>query len=244
MKTKLSDRETIKTHQRAWATRTGLAYDADGYCMCANDNIFQGLSPEARKEFESGDGTELGKNGRRGKIQALHSSSALACNWFDYWRGRDLTPLSRAFELPTGFSTLVLEQKFPTELGGIGPNLDVLLYAGKMPLAIESKFTEPYSKSKLKTFLKPKYFDKDRTLWATAGLPGCQSIADALRVERHDFKVLDVAHLLKHMLALANNFGRHWSLCCLWFEVPGPLCCPSSVQNSRREDGNRFLRIS
>jgi len=68
MKTKLSDRETIKTHQRAWATRTGLAYDADGYCMCANDNIFQGLSPEARKEFESGDGTELGKNGRRGKI--------------------------------------------------------------------------------------------------------------------------------------------------------------------------------
>src|SRR6266849_6333204 len=121
MKTKLSDRETIKTHQRAWATRTGLAYDADGYCMCANDNIFQGLSPEARKEFES-------------------------------------------------------------------------------------EFTEPYSKSKLKTFLKPKYFDKDRTLWATAGLPGCQSIADALRVERHDFKVLDVAHLLKHMLALANNF--------------------------------------
>jgi hypothetical protein len=40
--------------------------------VCVDDNIFQGLSPGARKDFESGDGTELGKNGRRGKIQALH----------------------------------------------------------------------------------------------------------------------------------------------------------------------------
>jgi len=75
----------------------------------------------------------------------------------------------------------------------------------------------------LKIFLKPKYFDKGRKLWTAADLPACQSIAEALRVERHEFKVLDVAQLLKHMLALASNFGHQWSLCCLWFEVPGPL---------------------
>jgi hypothetical protein len=34
---------------------------------------------------------------------------------------------------------------------------------------------------------------------------------------------LDVAQLLKHMLALAHNFRPGWTLCCLWFEVPGSL---------------------
>ncbi len=100
MKTQPSEPDIIKAHQRAWATRNELAFDADGYCGCVDDNIVRGLSPCARKDFESGDGTELGKDGSRGKIQALHSSSALACNWFDYWRDRDLQPLSRAFGVP------------------------------------------------------------------------------------------------------------------------------------------------
>ena len=117
MKTQPSEREIIKIRQRAWAARNGLGFDADGYCACADDNIFRGLSPGARKDFESGDGSELGKKGKRGKIQALHSSSALACNWFDYWRGRDLQTLSRAFGVPIGFSTLAIERKFPTGLG-------------------------------------------------------------------------------------------------------------------------------
>jgi hypothetical protein len=223
MKTQPSDRDIIKARQRAWATRNRRTFDADGYCTCVDDNIFQGLSPGARKDFESGDGTELGKSGGRGKIQALHSSSALACNWFDYWRGRDLQRLSRAFGVPIRFSTLALEQKFPTGLAGIGPNLDVLLCADGAPFAIESKFTEPYTKSKGKTWLKPKYFHDGRSLWTVAGLPGCQAVAEALRTGQHDFKVLDVAQLLKHMLALALRFGQHWSLCCLWFEVPGSL---------------------
>jgi hypothetical protein len=34
---------------------------------------------------------------------------------------------------------------------------------------------------------------------------------------------LDVAQLLKHMLALARRFDDQWSLCCLWFELPGSL---------------------
>ena|SRR5437879_1670820 len=225
MRTQLSDRDMIKARQRAWATRKGLTFDADSYCTCVDDNIFQGLSPGARTDFESGDGAELGKSGGRGKIQALHSSSALACNWFDYWRGRDLQPLSRAFGVPFRFSTLALEQKkFPTGLGGIGPNLDVLLTCGDgTPFAIESKFTEPYTKSKGKTYLKPEYFHDGRSLWTEAGLPGCQAVAEALRGQQDDFhNVLDVAQLLKHMLALALS-GHHWSLCCLWFEVPGSL---------------------
>jgi hypothetical protein len=200
-------------------------FDADGYCTCVDDNIFQRLSSDARSDFGSGDGAELGREGGRGKIQALHSSSALACNWFDYWRGRDLQPLSRAFEVPVQFSKLGLEHKFPTGLGGISPNLDVLLTCSDGSLfAVESKFTEPYTTSGLKTYLKPQYFPKARSLWLDAGLPSCQAIAEALRRGQQDdfHNVLDVAQLLKHMLALALS-GRSWSLCYLWFEVPGLL---------------------
>jgi hypothetical protein len=221
MKTHPSERDIIKARQRAWAARNGLAFDADGYCARVDDNLFRGLSAAARKEFADGDGAELGEGGGRGKIQALHSSSALACNWFDYWRDRDLKPLSRAFGVAIGLSTLALEQRYSTGLGGIGPNLDVLLTCGDATLfAIESKFAEPYTKSKTKTYLKPKYFHDGRRLWTEAGLPGCQAVAEALRTGQHSFSLLDVAQLLKHMLALAHS-GRHWSLCCLWFEVPG-----------------------
>jgi len=224
MKTLPSERDIIKAGQRAWAARKGLAIDADGYCSCADDNVFRGLSLGARLDFENGDGAELGKNGRRGKIQALHSSSALACNWFDYWRGRDLGPLSGAFGVPVPFSTLVLEQKFPTGLGGIGPNLDALLTrADESVFAIESKFAEPYTKSKAKTFLESKYLPDDRSLWTGRGLPGCQAVTEALRTGQHEFEVLDVAQLHKHMLALARRFGDQSSLCCLWFEVPGAV---------------------
>jgi len=55
--------DAIKKHQRARALRTCLTPSDDGYCACADDNVFQKLSPSARKEFENGDGTELGKSG-------------------------------------------------------------------------------------------------------------------------------------------------------------------------------------
>lgn len=202
----MSDLEIIKARQRAWASRSRRTIDADGYCRCVDDNLHLGLSSAARRDFESGNGTELGLVGGWGKIQALHSSSALACNWFDHWRGKNLEPLSQAFAAGMRFSTLELEQKFPTGLGGIGPNLDVLLRGDSSTLAIESKFTEPYAKSNNKTFLKPKYFHPG-SLWTDVGLPGCQTIAEMLRTGQHNFKVLDVAQLLKHMLALARKFG-------------------------------------
>jgi hypothetical protein len=215
--------EILKARQRAWAIRYGCATDKDGYCGCADDNLFQGLSSDARKDFQSGDGTELGQRGGRGKIQALHSSSALACNWFDYWRGRDTTPLAHAFGREDSFCGVALEQEFSTRVGGIGPNLDVVLKCGDGALfAIESKFTEPYTSSRSKTYLKSKYFRDGLGRWTEAGLPACQRIAEDLRSGHHCYRTLDVAQLLKHMLALAVS-GHRWGLCCLWFEIPGTV---------------------
>lgn len=214
--------DVIKSRQRAWAERTGRGLDAEGYCSSADDNIFHRLSDAARQDFERGGGGELGKPGERGKIQAVHSSSALACNWFDYWRDRDLGILARLFGVPDPFVELLLEKHVPTGMRGADANLDVLLTSANGALfAIESKFGEPYSPSPSKTSLKSQYFAQNRSRWTDVGLPGCQAVAERLRTGQHAFTILDVAQLLKHMLALART-GNRWTLCCLWYEVPGP----------------------
>jgi hypothetical protein len=214
--------DIIKKRQEAWAKRQLHTLDKDGYCGSVNDNIYQGLSEAARNDFTLGGGAELGAQGERGKIQATHSSSALACNWFDYWRERDLSVLSSAFDVPSPFVTLQLEAQLRSGLRGAAASLDVLLTTADGRLfGIESTFTEPYTPAALKPTLKPQYFAQNRSRWSEAGLPGCQAVAEQLRTGQHTFSILDVAQLLKHMLALGRT-GNRWTLCCLWYEVPGP----------------------
>ena len=239
----------LKAQQQAWAARVGIQIDKDGYTLACDANLFEPLSAFARRDLARGDGSELGKNGGRGKIQALHSSAALACNFFDYWRGRDLGILERALGIPSRLCGLAFEGKFPTRLGGIAPNLDVVLYRCDGGIvAIESKFTEPFVKSKAKSFLKPKYFPKGRGLWKDAGLLGCQSLAEDLRDGRARFEALDAAQLLKHMLGLALS-GHDWSLVCLRYS-PGGM---AEEQHSKElkmfsqrigPDSSRFLQLT
>jgi len=213
--------DLIKKRQQAWAHRRQHTLDKDGYCGCADDNIYQGLSEAARNDLTRGGGGELGAEGERGKFQATHSSSALACNWFDYWRERDFGVLSAAFDVPTPFVTLRLEAHVPSGMRGADANLDVLLTtADGWLFAIESKFTEPYAPA-TKPVLKPQYFSHNRSRWSDVGLAGCQIVAEQVRIGQHGFRVLDVAQLLKHMLALGRT-GKRWTLCFLWYEVPGP----------------------
>ena len=218
----------IKGTQRDWATSRGIPFDGDGYTHTIDANLFGGLSEAARNDFKQGDGAELGTECQPGKIQALHSSSALACNWFDWWRGGHLAPLSRAFGMSSPLREFVgLEQKLSTGVGGIGPNLDVMFRcADGTRFGIESKFTEPYRPSDPKTRMKLRYFGTSSTaglrLWDEAGLPGCQRIAEDLRNGTHHFKTLDVAQLLKHMLGMSRK-GQPWMLCYLWYDARGPV---------------------
>jgi hypothetical protein len=215
--------DIIKKRQQAWAQRKQRTLDKDGYCGCVDDNVYQGLSHAARNELIRGGGGELGGEGERGKFQATHSSAALACNWFDYWRERDFGVLSAAFDVPTPFVTLRLEAHVPTGMRGADANLDVLLTtADGWLFAIESKFTEPYAPAKAKPVLKPQYFSQNRSRWADVGLAGCQAVAEQVRSGQHGYKVLDVAQLLKHMLALGRT-GNRWTLCCLWYDESGPV---------------------
>ena len=226
--------DIIKARQLAWARRKGRALDEDGYCASPDDNVFQRLSDAARQDVARGAGREAGSAGERHNIQATHSSSALAFNWFDYWRERDFGVLSTAFGVSSPFVTLRLEAHVPTGMRGPDANLDVLLTTADGSLfGIESEFTEPYAASPARGVLKPQYFAQNRARWTELGLPGCQLVAERVRAGEPDFAVLDVVQLLKHMLALART-GSRWTLCCLWYEVPGPAA------DAHRADLRRF----
>lgn len=118
----------IQMRQRQWADGRGIQYSkANGRVLRLVDNLFAPMNSETEAEFKAGKGEELGRGGSPGKMSSLHSSSALVCNVFDYWRRRPLAPLLRACGIQGSREDLRFEQKFPTGLGGTPPNLDVLL---------------------------------------------------------------------------------------------------------------------
>ena len=67
-----------------------------------NQNLFAPLSAESMTCYGNADGNET-KDGekRLAKMKAIHSSSALVVNLFQYWQGKDLYPLLAACKLPT-----------------------------------------------------------------------------------------------------------------------------------------------
>ena len=210
----------IRSRLKRWAGTAGLAIDEKGYTRALDDNFYQPLTACTVAELKQGDGAELGEKGRIGKIQALHSSSALCCNLFDYWRGRDTATLATALKLGSRICSLQFEAKFPTGLGGRPPNLDLLLgTAGGDRVGIESKFLEPYGTAKPKPF-KEKYFPEGEGLWERAGLPQAQQLAQSLRDNPARYQYLDAQQLLKHLLGIGQR-GEGFSLLYLWFDPGG-----------------------
>jgi hypothetical protein len=206
--------------QRHWAESRKVAVNAKGRVSHLDDNLFAPLHAETRAEFEAGDGDEFGTADEPGKMYSLYSSSALACNVFDYWRKRPMFPLLKACGIETTASELGFEQKFPTGVGSKPANLDVFITssgADCLPIAIESKFSEPFQSGE-RDFLKPSYFSKS-AVWDK--LPICRGIAKSLTASER-FKFLKAAQLLKHTLALTREFGkRQFVLLYLWYDVNG-----------------------
>jgi hypothetical protein len=239
----------MRERQRAWAKSKGIALDSAGYTGTLRDNLYQALSPCAEAEFRSGDGAELGKPGERGKMQALHSSSALACNVFDYWRGRDTAALAQALDVPGPICSIAFERKYPTGLRGKPPNLDIVLQPASGPtLAIESKFLEPYTAGTRKAGFKGKYFKSESGLWSDLGYPSCQKLAKSLYEGDYSSTWLHGEQLLKHILGLSRT-GREWILLYLWYEVPGETIVQhaediAEFARCATEDGVSFRSLS
>lgn len=228
---------SVKGAQCRWAETALIPVDAQGYTLKVADNFFEPLSSCTQTEIQSGDGVEFGRNGQRGKIRALHSSSALACNFFDYWRGRDTSSLASALGLQDLICSIRFEAKFPTGIGPRSPNLDVLLVTRSGPrVAIESKFLEPYGKTKKTMLLQDKYFPEDKKVWAVVGLSRCQDLAAKCRGGQSHFVHLDVAQLLKHLLGLAAA-KEDISLLYVWFDVGG------AIGQAHREEIEAFSKV-
>lgn len=212
--------DVILDAQRRWATSRRLQTARD-YTNSLEANLFRSLNPATRAEFAAGSGNELGLSGRPGKMQSLRSSSALAVNVFDYWRGAALLPLAQAFGVREGLVELHFEQKYPHGLPSTPPNLDVVLYqSAGAPVAIESKFAEPYEHNSDFEPLDDKYFPDSVDRWDSLGLPRCQAVARGLGHSIR-FQRLNAGQLLKHVLGLAHVHRdfRPVTLAYVWYDV-------------------------
>ena len=216
--------QDIKDTQCNWARWKGIPFDSKGYVRQVEANLYRPLSSRARRGYERGAGAEL-----RGNMRALHSSSALAVNFFDHWTDRDKSPLLSALGIsPAGDVALDFEARFPTGLGGIPPHLDVsITQRGGFVTAVEGKFTEHLGRTtRGKSKFWESYFPRSGKLWAERGLPACQRLADELWAEercggRQRFEYLDPRQLLKHALGLSANLDGSFVLLYLYYDWIG-----------------------
>ena len=187
----------IKSKQQSWAKRKNFNLlggtipnkGEKNYLYSLADNLFEPLSKENLDSYNSGDGNETKDSKTRlAKMKALHSSSAIVVNLFQYWQGKDVCPILNACKLTSrttkvGYliknvgsvspekipiipSPLNYEIKFEEQFEisedksqfPHSPNIDVVIYTPLSTIGIESKFTEPYS-SRKHGGLKQKYVE-------------------------------------------------------------------------------------
>ena len=227
--------QEIKKAQQDWAKSKRILFDSRGYVSEVEANLFQPLSNPARLAFERGAGSELS-----GHMRALHSSSALVVNFFDYWTERQETSILSALGVdPDAGYSLDFEAQFPTGLGGTPPHVDVAItLADGFVFAIEAKFTEHLKRStRGKSSFTKSYFPESGGLWTDKGLPACQALAETLWAEelnggRQRFEYLDPRQLLKHSLGLVTQLGSRFNLFYLYYDWPG-----KKAEAHRREIG-------
>lgn len=233
-----TSREGIIAAQLEWARSAGLEPDGKGYLPSYQDNLFQPLSAAARAAFEKGSGSELvDKPSAPAKMRALHSSSALAANAFDFWATHPNRPLLNALGLPdTHEAKIRFEDQYPTGLPGNPPNLDVVLELATGELVgIESKFTEWLSpKSPGAKPFKDKYFPEGQGVWERSGLASSQQLAGKIQAGEVQFRHLDAGQLLKHALGLACRPGTKFRLFYLYFD------CDNSAGELHRSEIGAF----
>jgi hypothetical protein len=209
----------IISQQREWALQRNIPFDDKGYVTDLEANLFLPLCKDTESDFSKGRGDELGIAGGHGKMKALHSSSALAVNFFEYWRqNSQFHFIAQACGFKGNATGMRFEATHDTPISST-PHLDLEFTSNdNQVLAVESKFTETYryhTRRKIKDmYLKPG-------VWK--GLPGCERLAQQILQDQKaktSFTFLDAPQLLKHILALANECGDNFELLYLWYYIP------------------------
>lgn len=216
--------------QRAWAIKSGLtlltpAGEYSCYVKRLEGNLALGeLKAQTRADFMKADGHELTWKGKcPPKMQALYSSSAMAVNVFDYWRGTDdMGVVAKACGLPVGDIEDIEFEKKQRVPGGRSfcPNVDAwFTYTGGQVVGVECKMVEPY-RDKHDAF-KSAYL-REEEQWR--GWSNVRRLAERLNRDGPRFVHLDETQLITRLLALRAATGStdKLSLVYLWYDVPVP----------------------
>lgn len=248
-KSKMGSYEYILLRQIQWAHNNGIELVGSkgkrgrpAYTENLDDNLFSFLTSETQKAFQNGDGGEL--LGNPAKMQAVHSSSALIVNVFQYWDSiNEVYRIAHA----CGFcrrttktsKSISFEVKYPIdERFQYSPNIDVIVKNAPKSkykvYAIESKFSEAYG-SHGHSGLKEKYLDLD--IWEE--IPHTLQLAISISPNDNQFLYLHAAQLIKHILGLNRAFGKEsFRLLYLWYDALG------SEGAKHREEIYKFLETA
>lgn len=232
----LSGYEYIISKQIQWAKNNNIPLISSKgkrgrptYMLDLNQNLFEPLLKENQNRFQDGNGQEiLGSQENPAKMQALHSSSALGVNIFQYWQKRGLI---NEIASACGFcrrqsnysETIVFEDKYVINTKFlIPPHIDVVFHNNASSpyklFAIECKFSESYGGSK-HGGLKSKYL-VDKNLWAD--LSALEILAREINPDDERYSYLHAAQLIKHILGLKASVGKEkFRLLYLWYDVLG-----------------------
>lgn len=232
----LSSHEYIISKQIQWARNQDIRLIGSkgergrpAYTLELNMNLFWPLIERVRVRFEQGNGNEIiGSADSPAKMQAVHSSSALGVNVFQYWEGIHQVPIIAA---ACGFcdkgdlisEKIIFEDKYPIKgINRIPPNIDVVIHnpdTSKIKyFAIECKFSEAYGTHK-PAGLKDAYLDVGE-LWED--IPELHKLARSISPDNTTDQYLDSAQLIKHILGLKTCCDKGgFKLLYLWYDVLG-----------------------
>lgn len=243
----------IISKQLNWARRNNIQLVGSkitkgkkNYTTALNDNLFEPLLKEVQLDISKGDGGELkGSLTQSPKMFALHSSSALGVNIFQYWKkNKKYNEITHALGLSSKDNKSSIEIKFESKFEinpafQFSPNIDVVINnkPGQQIKAfgIECKFSEAYA-YRAHNGLSRKYIDEIDTQWAD--IPFLYDFAKIISPEDSSYKHLHPAQLIKHILGLKKKYGkRGFRLLYLWYDVIGVEGC------NHRKEIDQFAQI-
>ena len=228
--------EYILAKQTQWALNHNISLIGSkgkrgrpAYTAKLDDNLFEPLETNAFQSFTKGDGNEIrGTSESPAKMQAVHSSSALGVNIFQYWQKIKQVPVIAAAcglcrKGNNVSKKIVFEDKYSIEdKFQFSPNIDVVFYNSDSSkykrFAVECKFSESYG-SMRHSGLKTEYMGLD-SLWID--IPNIYDLAKSVSPTDNKFKYLHPAQLIKHILGLKRIFRKNgFRLLYLWYDVLG-----------------------
>jgi hypothetical protein len=226
--------EYILSKQIQWAYRNNITLIGSkgnrgrkAYTKKLDDNLFEPLLPETEKNFKKADGEEL--TGNPCKMQAVHSSSALGVNIFQYWKKMKQFPaIAAACGLCNRNNNTSQDINFEVKFSvnkkfRFSPNIDVVINNSPESrfkvFAIECKFSEAYS-SRNHSGISPKYIELNK-VWDD--IPNLLELAKEISSDDKKYFYLHPAQLIKHILGLKEKFGKNkFRLLYLWYDTIGP----------------------